>query len=199
MLPVSHPLIRLLAIGGSTRATSRSLKAMRAILATAPDHGLEVEIASVHDLALPVYNEDVPLEEQAPSLHRLVEQVRMADAYLICSPTYYGSMSGAIKNVLDSLHIVEGQPGSNFGEKPVALAAYGGPTAINVVNTLQTVVRGLRGTLVPTVVTVGRNVFDAETGIISDEQTVRRADTMLGEIATHVAMRRAHEAVAVTG
>jgi NAD(P)H-dependent FMN reductase len=199
MLSNHQPPIRLLAIGGSTRATSRSLQAMRAILATAPDHGLDVEIASVHDLSLPVYNDDIPLDEQPASLRRLIEQVAGADAYLICSPTYHGSMSGAIKNVLDSLHIVQRQPGSSFDGKPVALAAYGGPTAINVVNTLQTVVRSMRGTLVPTVVTVARDAFDPDTGTIADAQTVKRADAMLGEIATFVAMRRAHEAVAVAG
>lgn len=191
--------IRLLAIGGSMRATSLTLQAMRAILATAPVHRLDVEIVSVHDLALPVYNDDIPLDAQPAALRRLIDQAREADAFLICSPTYHGSMSGAIKNVLDSFHVAKGQPGADFGGKPVALAAYGGPTAINVVNTLQTVVRSMRGTLVPTVVTVARDTFDAETGAIGDPRTVTRADAMLGEIAMHVAMRRAHQLAVPVG
>lgn len=197
MLPDHQRPIRLLAIGGSVRATSRTLQAMRAILATAADHGLGVEIASVHDLALPVYNDDIPLTEQPEALRRLIAKVADADAYLICSPTYHGSMSGAIKNVLDSLYAGKGAPGSHFDERPVGLASYGGPSAINAVNTLQTSVRSMRGSLVPTVVTVSRDVFDPETGTIDDERTRTRADKMLGEIATHVAMRRAHEAIAV--
>jgi hypothetical protein len=52
---------------------------------------------------------------------------------------------------------------------------------------------------VPTVVTVARDAFDPDTGTIADAQTVKRADAMLGEIATFVAMRRAHAAVAVAG
>jgi FMN reductase len=188
--------IRLLAIGGSVRATSRTLAAMRAILATAPDHGIDVEIVSVHDLALPVYNDDIPLDEQPESLRRLIDRVADADAYLIVSPTYHGSMSGAIKNVLDSLYAGKGTPGSHFDERPVGLASYGGPSAINAVNTLQTSIRSMRGSLVPTVVTVSRDAL-GDAGEITDERTRARADAMLAEIATHVAMRRAHEAAAV--
>lgn len=188
--------IRLLAIGGSVRATSRTLQAMRAILATTAAHGFDVEIVSVHELALPVYNDDIPLNAQPEALQHLIEQVAGADAYLICSPTYHGSMSGAIKNVLDSLYAGRGEPGSHFDGKPVGLASYGGPSAINAVNTLQTSIRSMRGSLVPTVVTVSRDAFD-DADTITDERTLARADAMLAEIATHVAMRRAHEAASV--
>lgn len=198
MLTNNQPSIRLLAIGGSVRETSHTLQAMRAILGTAPDHGIEVEIVSVHDLALPLYNDDIPLDEQPKALRRLIARVAEADAYLICSPTYHGSMSGAIKNVLDSMYAGKGEPGSHFDGRPVGLASYGGPSAINAVNTLQTSIRSMRGSLVPTVVTVSRDGFDPETGEITDERTRARASAMLGELAMHVSMRRAHEAVAAT-
>lgn len=184
--------INLLAIGGTTRKGSRTLMAMRAILASSTDHNIHPTIASVRDLNLPVYNDDIPLEDQPETLQRLVEQVRAADAFLICSPTYHGSMSGAIKNVLDSLHVMHGQPDAYFRGCPVGLSAYGGPTAINAVNTLQTTVRGMQGVVTPTVVTVSRDVLDPSTGSLTDERTRRRADRMLEEIASHVAMRRAH-------
>lgn len=184
--------INLLAIGGTTRKSSRTLMAMRAILASSADHNIQSTIASVRDLNLPVYNDDIPLEDQPETLQRLVEQVRAADAFLICSPTYHGSMSGAVKNVLDSLHVTHGQKDNYFRGCPVGLAAYGGPTAINVVNTLQTTVRGMQGVVPPTVVTVSRDVLDSETGALTDERTRRRADRMMAEIANHVAMSRAH-------
>ena len=188
--------IKLLAIGGSTRAASRTLITMRAILATASDHGIDATIASVRDLALPVYDDDIPATEQPQALLHLIEQVREADAYLICSPTYHGSVAGSVKNVLDSLHITHGQDDAYFNHRPVGLAAYGGPSAINVVNALQPIVRSMRGVVTPTVVTVSRDSLDSETGTITDAQARRRADAMLGEIAAQVAMRRAHDAVA---
>jgi FMN reductase len=186
--------IRLLAIGGSAREASRTRMAMEAILALASGHDIIPTIATVHDLDLPVYNDDIPLDGQPESLRRLVNQVREADAYLICSPTYHGSMSGAIKNVLDSLHVQHGQPDAYFQGRPVALASYGGPTAISAVNALQTVVRVMQGVIVPTVVTVSRDALDPSTCAITDEKTLRRADRMLGEVAQMVAMQRALDA-----
>jgi FMN reductase len=186
--------IRLLAIGGSAREASRTRMAMEAILALASGHDIIPTIATVHDLDLPVYNDDIPLDGQPESLQRLVHQVREADAYLICSPTYHGSMSGAIKNVLDSLHVRHGQPDAYFQGLPVALASYGGPTAISAVNALQTVVRVMQGVIVPTVVTVSRDALDPSTGAITDEKRLRRADRMLGEVARMVAMQQAFDA-----
>ncbi len=188
--------INLLAIGGSARETSRTRMAMEAILSVAPKHNIVPIITTVRELGLSVYNDDIPLDGQPELLQRLVGQVRAADAYLICSPTYHGSMSGAIKNVLDSLHVQHGQPDAYFQQRPVALAAYGGPTAINAINTLQTVVRVMRGIVVPTVVTVSPDVLDASTGAITDEKTLRRADRMLAELAHLVAMGRALHATA---
>jgi FMN reductase len=187
--------IRLLAIGGSTRTASRTLMAMRAILASAPAHGIEVDIVSVRDLDLPVYNDDIPPVDQPEALHHLIDRMRSADAYLICSPTYHGSFAGSIKNVLDALHITHGQEDAYFNQRPVGLAAYGGPSAINVVNALQPIVRSMRGLVTPTVVTVSRDALDPETGTITDAQVRSRAEKMLAEIADQVAMRRAREMV----
>ena len=187
---LSNQPVNLLAIGGSARGESHTRVAMKAILSLAPDRNIVPTVVTVRDLDLPMYNDDIPLEQQPDSLQRLVAQVRDADAYLICSPTYHGSMSGALKNVLDALHVQHGQPDAYFQNRPVGLAAYGGPTAINVVNTLQTVVRTMRGLIVPTVVTVSRDTLDASTGAITDDKTLRRANTMLEEVARMVAMQR---------
>jgi FMN reductase len=186
--------INLLAIGGSMREQSLTLMAMNAMLVTAQDHNIEPTVVSVRELDLPVFNDDLSDEEHPQALHDLSDQVKAADAFLICSPTYHGSMSGAMKNVLDSLHIQTGQPDAFFRQCPVALAAYGGPTSINVVNTLQTVVRTMKGMIVPTVLTVTRDGLDHATGLITTESTRTRADTMLGEIADHVRRHRTAEA-----
>lgn len=185
-----HDPIRLLAIGGSAREASRTRIAMEAILSLAPEHNIAPEIVTVHNLDLPIYNDDIPLGRQPEALQRLVGQVRDADAYLICSPTYHGSMSGALKNVLDALHIMHGQDDAYFQQRSVGLAAYGGPSAINVVNALQTVVRTMRGIITPTVVTVSRGCLDSNAGTITDDNTRSRAHRMLGEIAEMAEMQR---------
>jgi NAD(P)H-dependent FMN reductase len=62
-----------------------------------------------------------------------------ADAYILCSPTYHGTITGAMKNALDVLdYLAMGtpvDPAQTFKGKPVALMACGGGGQ-NVINAL---------------------------------------------------------------
>ncbi len=185
--------IRILGIGGSTRETSRTLAVLKAVLALAEEQGASTTLAAVRDLDLPVYNEDIPLADQPASLHWLMEQVQEADAFIIGSPTYHGTISGALKNVLDALHIRHGDASTYFDQRPVGLLAYGGPAALNVINALSHTVRGMRGLQVPTVVTVARGAMDESFMRIADEMTRTRASQMVSEIIHFARMQRLAE------
>lgn len=69
-----EPSFRLLGIGGSTRLESRTLGVPKAVLTLVADQGAATTLADVRKLALPVYNEDIPFDEQLASLHWLVER-----------------------------------------------------------------------------------------------------------------------------
>lgn len=191
--------IRLLGIGGSTRRESRTLGVLKAVLALAADQGATTTLADVRDLALPVYNEDIPLEEQPSSLHWLLERMQDADAFLLASPTYHGTVSGAIKNVLDALHIRHGEDRTYFDGRPVGLLAYGGPAALNVINALSHAVRGMGALQVPTVVTVARTAMDDSASGIADEATRTRASRMTSEVIHFARMHRLAEEARAAG
>lgn len=188
--------VRILGIGGSTREASNTLGVLQAVLALAEAEGATTTLAPVRELDLPVYNEDIPLGEQPAALHWLLEQVREADAFILASPTYHGTISGALKNVLDALHIRHGEDRTYFDQRPVGLLAYGGPSAPNVINALSHSVRGMRGLQVPTVVTVGRAGMDPSFTNIADESTRKRATQMVSEVIHFARMQRlaAHHA-----
>jgi len=185
--------IRLLGIGGSTRQESRTLGVLRAVLALAADQGATTTLADVRELALPVYNEDIPLDEQSAALHWLLEQMQEADAFILGSPTYHGTVSGAIKNVLDALHIRHGEDRTYFDGRPVGLLAYGGPSALNVINALSHAVRGMGGLQVPTVVTIARTAMDDSFTGIADEATRKRASRMTSEVIRFARLHRLAE------
>jgi chromate reductase len=102
---------RLLLICGSTRAGSSNAAALRA----------------VHELDLPGLTSDlyeslrdlpafVPDEQPVPpSVADLLDRIRAADAVLICTPEYAGSLPGSLKNLLDWT-----VGGGELYEKPVA-------------------------------------------------------------------------------
>jgi FMN reductase len=150
--PMRASPLRLLGIGGSTRRASKSLVLVQSALHLAADAGAEVSLADVRALDLPIYDHDRPLQDYPSSLHELLSAARTADAYILCSPTYHGTVSGAVKNALDALNFLEDEYPPYFGGKPVALMALGGGGAANVLNSLQHATRALNGLTIPTTV-----------------------------------------------
>jgi FMN reductase len=182
--------VRILGIGGSTRTNSITESVLRAVLAMADDAGAETTLASVRELELPMYNDDVPLHDQPDIVRTFLEKVRAADGLILASPTYHGTVSGALKNVLDFLNVGKGVPRTYFDGRPVGLVAYGGPSALNVVNALSHSVRGLRGMQVPTVVTAAWSSIDKVSATFADDSVRDRAGQMVGEVIRFAGLLR---------
>jgi FMN reductase len=129
----------------------------------------------------------------------VLERMQEADAFILASPTYHGTISGAIKNVLDALHIRHGEDRTYFDGRPVGLLAYGGPSALNVINALSHAVRGMGGLQVPTVFTIARTAMDDSFTAIADEATRNRASRMTGEVIHFARMHRLAEDARTAG
>ncbi len=174
--------VRVLGIGGSMRAGSLSLIALEAALRLAAEAGATTRLADVRMLDLPVYRSDRQLADYPPSLSWLLAEVRAADAILLCSPTYHGTVSGAVKNVLDALDFLDDGAPPYLGGKVVGLLALGGGGAINTLNALHHAIRALNGLTIPTVVTVPSGAIDRATQAVSDDAVRRRLARMTGEM-----------------
>ncbi len=179
--------LRILGIGGSARRGSRSLSALRAALGVAEASGAQTVLADVRDLDLPVYDSDKALEEYPHTLRRLLDEVRAADAYILCSPTYHGTIAGGVKNVLDALNFLAADTPPYFGGKVVGLRALGGESATHVIDALHHATRALNGLSTPTVVTVPGSALDPESGALHDPVTRERLQTMVDQmiVLTH--------------
>src|SRR5690606_29549865 len=174
--------VRILGIGGTTSEKSWSLVPLDAALERARERGCDVVRATVHDLDLPMFRTDWKLEDYPPSLPWLLDEIRRADGLIICSPTYHGTMSGAIKNLLDSLIFLGWDKPAYLGGKPVALMAYGGMTSMGVLSGLTQVVRGLKGITVPTHIAIPERSVNRELVTIEDERVLARMDEMIAEL-----------------
>ncbi|GAA3801479.1 NADPH-dependent FMN reductase [Streptomyces phyllanthi] len=114
---------RILALVGSLRTGSHNRQLAESAVVHAPE-GVEVEI--YEGLAdLPFYNEDIDTPGNVPSAQALRAAVAGADALLLCSPEYNGTMPAVLKNAIDWLSRPYGQ--SAISGKPVAVigAAFG--------------------------------------------------------------------------
>ncbi len=109
------PQIKVLGISGSLRRGSFNTAALREATRLAPA-GMVIELADISEI--PLYNEDIYAQGFPPSVDRLREQIRAADALLIATPEYNYSVSGVLKNTIDWVSRPPEQP---FAGKPVAL------------------------------------------------------------------------------
>jgi NAD(P)H-dependent FMN reductase len=115
---------RILALVGSLRAGSHNRQLAEAAVKLAPE-GVEVEI--YEGLAdVPFYNEDIDVEGAVPAAAaKLRDAARQADAFLLLSPEYNGTMPAVLKNAIDWYSRPYGS--GAFVGKPVAVVgtAYG--------------------------------------------------------------------------
>ena len=91
--------MRILAISGSLRAASYNTALLRAAAELAPE-GVEVELYQGLD-RLPHYNEDHDDDDPHGEVQRLRDEIAAADAVLISTPEYNGSMPGHLKTAVD--------------------------------------------------------------------------------------------------
>lgn len=137
---------RVLALGGSTRATSTSEAALRLVAEGAAQAGADVDVLSGRDLMLPIYDPDS--DERVPEARRLVELARRADGLIVVSPGYHGGLSGLVKNALDYLDDLRDEPGRPYlhGRAVGCTAvAHGWQAAVGTLHQLRQVVHALRG------------------------------------------------------
>src|SRR5436309_10266342 len=98
----------VLGVAGSTRRGSYSTQALKIALEHAKKQGAEVRLLEIANM--PLYDPNAPASKE---VELVTKDVSSADAFIIASPDYHGSMSGALKNFLD--HFYEEFAGKIFG------------------------------------------------------------------------------------
>jgi NAD(P)H-dependent FMN reductase len=114
---------RLLAFAGSTRSSSFNQRLLDLAAAAAREAGAEVTAIRLADFDLPLYCGDLEARAFPAGADRLRELFIAHDGFLIATPEYNGSISGALKNAIDWAS----RP--KAGEGMVALPAFRGKVA----------------------------------------------------------------------
>src|SRR5579885_3254143 len=90
---------RVLGIGSSLRNDASSTTSLSITLDFAKKYGAETRLLDLRQTRLPLYD---PTENQSlPEILKAKDDVAWADALILSTPDYHGSMSGAMKNFLD--------------------------------------------------------------------------------------------------
>jgi FMN reductase len=146
--------LKIVGIGGSMALQSSSLAALQIAMDAAAEAGADVELFDIRTLNLPFY---VPGMEPPDAAERLAASVCEAKGLLWSSPLYHGTISGVFKNALDWLQLLGDKDPPYLSYKVVGLiSTAGGFQGLQAVNTMEFVVRALRGWAVPLVMPIAR-------------------------------------------
>ncbi len=148
--------LKVVGIGGTLREHSSSLGALRRALAASERAGAEVELLDLDGLKLPMYEPRKPLDEYGENVRRLVEAMREADALLVSTAAYHGTLAGVTKNALDFAQFLGKDEPAYFEGKVVGLisTAGGEQAASNANAAMVHAVHALRGIVAPLMVGV---------------------------------------------
>lgn len=96
------PKLRVLVFAVSLRKESLNRKLAALAANVAQQYGSTVDLASMHDFDVPLYDGDLEASQGIPKgAQELQRRLLASDAFIIASPEYNGSMPGLIKNLID--------------------------------------------------------------------------------------------------
>ncbi len=180
--------MKILFFAGALRADSCNKKFVReAMRLMEAKGGYQVEFVDLKDYPMPVYDGDIELATGIPeSVKKLGEKIRAADALVLSTPEYNGSIPGILKNVIDWL---SREKAVSLNGKPLLLLA-ASPGALGGV-------RSLWHTRQPLEV-LGVHVFPGMMGLpnaynafddklhLKEEKTVQQLQKLLDQYSAHI-------------
>ena len=172
----------IVGVGGSLARVSKSRAALQRALEGSAAAGAQTTLLDLRELDLPLYNPDD--DEPGAAASELIEWCYRADGLIWSSPLYQGTISGALKNALDWLHLLGPRDPPYLHDKVIGLiSAAGGTQGLQAINTMEFAVRALRGWAVPYVVPVASaaRVFEPS-GRIRDESVEAQLARLGGEV-----------------
>lgn len=146
--------LTIVGLGGSLREHSTSLAALNVAMEAAGEDDVAKHVLDVRSLDLPMYD---PEAEAPPAAGKTADIVDGADGMLWSSPLYDGTISRSFKNALDWLEFLGRRELAYLSGKVIGLiSTAGGVQGLQAINTMEFIVRALRGWAVPLVLPIAR-------------------------------------------
>ena len=155
--------LHILGITGSLRQGSYSTQVLKMVLDEAKEYETDTQILDLRQVNLPLYDPSTSNESNDGDnyVETVTNSLRWADSIILSSPDYHGSMSGAMKNLLD--YFWEEFAGKMFG---YIVASH--EKGLTVADQMRTAIRQCYGWSMPYNISVnGEKDFDSKREIIN--------------------------------
>ena len=176
--------INILGVAGSMRQESYSTLGLKMVLEEAKKYGSESHLLDLRDRNLPLYDPGAPSSNDTSFnnsnnvLEKITTALKWADALVLASPDYHGSMSGTLKNFLD--YFWEDFAGKTFG---YIIASH--EKGLTVADQMRTAVRQCYGWSMPYNISInGEKDFDSE-GNLVNSALVKRIKMLARDLVTY--------------
>ena len=159
------------------RSNSHSTRLLNYVLQKASNYNAEVRSINLSDSPLPFYRptKDLVNNENVKSITR---DVSWANAYILASPDYHGSVSGTLKNFLD--YFWKEFAGKIFG---YIVASHEG--GLTVMDQMRTAVRQCYGWSMPYGISINGAKDIDQFGEFSDEKLISRVEMLARDIVVY--------------
>jgi NAD(P)H-dependent FMN reductase len=155
-----------LGIGSSMRNNSFSTKALRNILEIITvKYNTEARLVNLLETELPMYKPGTKIENN--NVKKITSDVNWANVFVLASPDYHGSMSGAMKNFLDFFW-------KEFSGKTFGYIVSSHEKGLTVMDQMRTAVRQCYAWSLPYGISINeREDFDSDRQIVSKKLQAR--------------------------
>jgi FMN reductase len=183
-------MINILGVASSMREGSYSTLGLKMVLEEAKKYSSEPYMLELRDINLPLYDPNgSSLDEPSTinggnnALEKITKSLKWADALILASPDYHGSMSGTLKNFLD--YFWEDFAGKTFG---YILASH--EKGLTVADQMRTAIRQCYGWSMPYNLSInGEKDFDSK-GDLVNSALVKRIKMLARDLVTYGALIR---------
>jgi len=167
--------LKILGVASSMRESSYSTHVLKMVLEKADMRDAETKLLDLRELQLPMYH---PEQNSSPELDKVTEYVKWADAFLLASPDYHGSMSGVMKNFLDFFW-------SDFAGKTFGYICASHEKGLTVMDQMRTAVRQCYGWSMPYGISVNSDQDFDKQGNITNENILFRIETIARDLVVY--------------
>jgi NAD(P)H-dependent FMN reductase len=172
---------KVLGVGSSMRRYSYGTKALKFVLDMTRRYDAEIRLLDLRETKLPLFDPDGSTEENnslLDGLLKITDDVAWADAFVLVSPDYHGSMSGVMKNFLD--HFWEEFAGKAFG-----YICTSHEKGLTVMDQMRTAIRQCYGWSLPYGVSINGELDFNTKGEITNDLLVKRLDMLVRDLITY--------------
>ena len=156
--------LNVLGVGSSMRQGSYSTTALNMILDMAKGNEAETKLLDLRQTNLPML---YAAKDDTHEIVQATELVEWADAYILATPDYHGSMSGSLKNFLDYFW-------SEFAGKTFGYIVASHEKGLTVMDQMRTAVRQCYGWSIPYGVSINpEDDFDDKRKVINKRLSSR--------------------------